>query len=440
MRKMLKRIVKVLDGKPRGRKGQSLVELALTAPIMVFMIMALTEVGFAANNYLVLMDLVREAGRRGANLNVAQWDEDDTRNFERMDCDTKPGYYDIGTLTGGRRVPRGLNFNLNNVAYGYKGYPYDAAANAALESKTFGFYDGIICQALLSMSPLSFETAQAWGGVNGDIAPTKDYGTALGNPPPDYQSINAIEFSRNDIVVSAISYAKMDFRDRDAAGNPIGVGTIMPNPTPINRLLKPTSVSINPDYSKLPATRVKVVVTGRFPRVNRFCGKLNGSTWVGDERDPFNYKRSEVYSLWSSTTMPDVDEVGYNPNPLLATPLLDERLGSQNIRGFIFTGGSVNDTPTDDGCYGSKFTVQRLENMLNTQFSDDAIAAKTPNGGMVIVEMFWQHHPFFIGPFLRLIGSDKPLWEGSTTDPRYDPVLYVYALFPTGGAEPTATP
>jgi len=428
MRKMLKKVVNILDGKPRGRKGQSLVELALTAPIMVFLIMALTEVGFAANNYLILMDLVREAGRRGANLNVGQWDDKNTRNFERMDCDNNPGYFNIGTLTNGRQLPRGLQFNLNKPPFNYKGWPYDSAVNASLESTTFGFYDGIICQALLSMSPLNFEDPSSWSGTPGITPPNIDGAGLSGNDRL---------YSRNDIVVSAVSYAKMDFRDRDASGNPVDAGA--PFATPISALLKPSGGTLN--TASLPSNRIKVMVTGRYPLSNRFCGKQDGSgSWLGDARDPFNYKRVETYSYWNSCTLPDVDERGYNPNPTLATLLLDERLGSQNIRGFIFTGASMNDQPSADGCMGSKFTVQKLEDILNVQYSSNQINPFTPNGGMVVVEMFWQHHPFFMAPFLRLIGTDKPFWEGTTSDSRDDPVLYVYALFPTGGAEPTATP
>src|SRR5512140_2434875 len=107
---MLHRLVDVLDGKPRGGRGQSLVEMTITFPILILMVLSLVEIGFVANNYLTLMDLVREAGRRGANLNPVAWDENDTRNFERMDCDTQQGYYNIEQFdtTKNRKAPRGL--------------------------------------------------------------------------------------------------------------------------------------------------------------------------------------------------------------------------------------------------------------------------------------------------------------------------------------------
>jgi hypothetical protein len=83
-----------------------------------------------------------------------------------------------------------------------------------------------------------------------------------------------------------------------------------------------------------------------------------------------------------------------------------------------------------DGCIGSRFTVQDIEQRLNTAAGAYDSSKFTPNGGMVIVEMFWQHHPLFLGP----------IFQGTTGNPENDPVLYIYGIFPTVAAEPTATP
>ena len=61
MRGRLRRLLAVLDGTPTGTRGQSLVELTLTLPILLVMLMGLTEIGWYANNYLTLLDVVREA-------------------------------------------------------------------------------------------------------------------------------------------------------------------------------------------------------------------------------------------------------------------------------------------------------------------------------------------------------------------------------------------
>ena len=92
MRQALRRVVNVLDGQPSGMKGQSLVEMAFTFPLLILMVLSLVEVGFLANNYLILMDAVRAAGRTAVTLDPLAWTETDTvnesRNQNRMDCDT----------------------------------------------------------------------------------------------------------------------------------------------------------------------------------------------------------------------------------------------------------------------------------------------------------------------------------------------------------------
>src|SRR5262245_48076241 len=84
MRQAVKKAVNVLDGKP----GQSLVEMAFTFPLLILMVLSLVEVGFLANNYLILMDAVRAAGRSAVNLDPTAWNEAFTRNQNHMDCDT----------------------------------------------------------------------------------------------------------------------------------------------------------------------------------------------------------------------------------------------------------------------------------------------------------------------------------------------------------------
>lgn len=49
--------------KPNPEKGQSLVELAITAPILVFMLLGVFEVGWALRGYLVLTNVNREITR-----------------------------------------------------------------------------------------------------------------------------------------------------------------------------------------------------------------------------------------------------------------------------------------------------------------------------------------------------------------------------------------
>lgn len=49
--------------KPNSEKGQSLVEMAITAPILIFMLLGVFEVGWALRGYLVLTNVNREITR-----------------------------------------------------------------------------------------------------------------------------------------------------------------------------------------------------------------------------------------------------------------------------------------------------------------------------------------------------------------------------------------
>jgi hypothetical protein len=94
VKNLIRNIIKVLDSQPgrrRGARGQSLVELTLTAPILFIMIISAVEVGFLANNYLILLDAVREGGRFAVTENPLQWatsplsatGDPETRSWER---------------------------------------------------------------------------------------------------------------------------------------------------------------------------------------------------------------------------------------------------------------------------------------------------------------------------------------------------------------------
>jgi|FLYN01.1.fsa_nt_gi hypothetical protein len=81
MRKLIQNILHILDGTPavygKRSSGQSLVELALITPILIVLIMGLVEVGYFANNYLILLETSRVGARRGTtlsgNLGPMEW-------------------------------------------------------------------------------------------------------------------------------------------------------------------------------------------------------------------------------------------------------------------------------------------------------------------------------------------------------------------------------
>ena len=112
---VIQALLAVLDSKPaamnakkeqgqkrRGLSGQSLVELALTTPILFLMIVSTVEVGLLANNYLILLDAVREGARFAVSQSPLTWDDaKSTRNYYRTAC------YSTKNDGSGNSIPNG---------------------------------------------------------------------------------------------------------------------------------------------------------------------------------------------------------------------------------------------------------------------------------------------------------------------------------------------
>lgn len=422
MPKLLRTVTNILDGKPTGTRGQSLVELTLTIPILLIMILGMTEIAFLANNYLTLMDATREAARFGVTRNPTTWPVGEARNFQRMDCDTDSATYnmfkDRNIGTNGERDlgdPRGAQLALlSSNAYVDS---YSSGAEA-----TLSYFDAVTCHALSLMAPLKFDDSP---------------------------------ISKDDIVVSVVSFATLNY---NTVINPSGpnINVIGERGPKANDLfdvgLGPKPMKPDDTYSQY-NSYFYTAVTGRWPLENRMCGS-NASTvdpMKYDVRDPFDWLRPD----WSSSYMtrnpalqnaPDLKVTtfgGRNPDGSsrsdetelgFAAPGLtfekEQKLlnstDSQQVRGFTWAGKLMG----ADDCYGSQFTVSRLEDLLNdTDFSRSNLKSSTGNGGLVIVEVQWQHHPFFLGAIFTRNGTSEN-----------DPLLNIYAMFPVPQAEPTATP
>ena len=50
-------------GRRRGERGQSLVEFTLTAPLLIFLLLGLAELGSALNSYLTVVNTARDGAR-----------------------------------------------------------------------------------------------------------------------------------------------------------------------------------------------------------------------------------------------------------------------------------------------------------------------------------------------------------------------------------------
>lgn len=126
----------------RSRRGQSLVELTLTLPILLLLLFGLVEIGWYANSYLTLLDASREAGRFGANLNpLEQWQFGWTDNVYRHNCCS--GQYAPETCVKNDRsdMPELIRDPVN----GYEG------------EIPFGYYDAVACRLIDNLPPLVFD-------------------------------------------------------------------------------------------------------------------------------------------------------------------------------------------------------------------------------------------------------------------------------------------
>ncbi|NJL93773.1 MAG: pilus assembly protein [Anaerolineae bacterium] len=142
MRNNIRRLVALLDGQPTGAKGQSLVELSLTAPIFIIMLVGLVEIGWFANNYLIISDVVRSAGRFASLRDPNAWVEGNENKYEWMDCNILQG--DFSKFPGEGITGSAPPWSIPGFSQG-------------LESNDLGFYDGAACTALTNMAPLEFD-------------------------------------------------------------------------------------------------------------------------------------------------------------------------------------------------------------------------------------------------------------------------------------------
>jgi hypothetical protein len=436
MRDRIRGILKVLDGQPSRVRGQGLVELALTTPLMILLILGVTEIGFLANNMLTLMDTVREASRRAVTLDPRSWTPGAARWGERMDCDWATNKFSLtlGNAPAANRDSagewRGVNRLPGYTKSGTVVIDSNTGATQELPDKTsYDFFDAVACYAISILSPLEFNDDETSG--------------------------------QDDIIVSVVSYATMDY----SATGPYGSGNpIAPGYGPAISTARQTLVSSDPTKA------YEVTVTGRWPLENRFCTSTPAGTGEFDDyRDPFDYNRranlnyiiTKVPQIGAAPAIkvppPAVSDNGTganNENELYETDAVGvpfpyksilNMSQSQQVRGYVFTGKYR----MTNGCWGSRFTVKSVEDLLNLQVSASNttqvnLRGKSANGAVVIVEMHWQYHPFFIG---RIYGDLAGIFARERTGATEaedralnDPVLYVYSMFSVSAAEPTATP
>src|ERR1044071_600525 len=134
MQSVPKKIFQILDGTPavygQYTRGQSLVELALVTPLLVVLLMGLAEIGWFANNYLILLETTRVGARYGAV----------------QTGDTSP----LMWPNEASLIPK---LQPDSVSFVYA-HSYRDCKN--LETHTRRFYNAIVCRMFDAMSPLDF--------------------------------------------------------------------------------------------------------------------------------------------------------------------------------------------------------------------------------------------------------------------------------------------
>lgn len=148
-----KKIFRILDGTPavygQYSRGQSLVELALVTPLLIVLLMGLAEIGWFANNYLILLETARVGARYGAV----------------QTGDTSPLVWPTeGSLFPELQADAASKGTSYQTAQAYRVCPPDASKAR--------FYNEIVCKMLAAMAPLE------WRGD--DPATTNDYNDGNG--------------------------------------------------------------------------------------------------------------------------------------------------------------------------------------------------------------------------------------------------------------------
>lgn len=482
MRRLVRKLIDILDGTPAeyGKKpwrGQSVVEMAFITPIIIILIIGVVEIGWFANNYLILLEVTRVGARRGAVLtgdnSPLNWDDRASMNPQYEDLDpffTDPAYpYE----TTNPALADEAIWPPNSPAY--TTLQWGEVQDLRLIVRNcpppdyVGFYNLILCQMTQSLDPIKIK---------------------LTNEPED---------QTDDIIISVFAIQMVENTptgDYDFESGPYVSGSF--------NLTQPFDTENLDEYD---AGWIPVVV-GRYPASANECnvfqvtsGAGAGSyTIIGDgepatERDPFDFINDGLHTTrkidWSTSplnpsglnaagcpndpTLPcyypielSVDIPGVGP----ASPGWDPPDRIEVQRGFNYTGYHRVDPVTIDGtdgsgnpvtaelyCFGSDWDIYEVQELMKGRGFEMSAAEKQAirdrggafarfgqeqdpdtgvwvevdtkeflaNQGLVLVEIYWQHEllldfPVF-SPVYGALGGDQ------TT-------IYVWSAFPAPGATP----
>ncbi len=391
MRRLLKKIIQILDGTPAvyGQKncwrGQSVVELTLVTPILIVLLMGLAEIGWFANNYLILLEVTRVGARLGTTqtgeTSPLEWNNDASRT-------PYTGWNDYPSQIGARNA---------------EDYRLCSKVRDPNNREIRGFYNLIACVMSQQMDPLALDSS------NG----------------------------KDDIVISAFSLMAVDPTSLASAQYFDGAPS-----TPSNLI----STSLIAGLNNLP----QVLVVGRYPtNANECTVDANGASKVW-ERDPFDYFKDSIRDHqvkpggdvnnpddWNYVELEGYDAPTYPPyvSPgATQPPAMPERQRGWVLYGNHGISGTINPLTGAKNCIGSEWSIDEIQQLMNIPNFDLLKSKKDqrerlPTQGMVMVELFWEHQLLLKNPVFN------PVWTilGDST------TLNVWAAFPLPATEPRIT-
>ncbi|MEL7236972.1 MAG: TadE family protein, partial [Chloroflexota bacterium] len=319
MRSSLHKIVEILDGTPaeygEQEQGQSVVELALTMPILLILLVGMIEIGWFTNNYLILLEASRVGSREGTKLDgdsspytwelgtiTLQVDDPTTDTVdEGRDLNSRVGIASPDFLTEQRDILNGDGderiWPNDAGAAGQDPNPPDTDGQRieALLARGAGTPDELACERLR----IGFYTNVACATLD-SMAPLDQSVTIIPNDELEFPERNDLPTPLNDIVVSVFSLNRIPAigegsgASDDFAG-PFRQATIDGVNTHNGSVPAVSQVDYTPLVGQAPRNgagnpnieATQVMITGRFP--------ANANECESDWRDPFDIDANGVY-------------------------------------------------------------------------------------------------------------------------------------------------
>jgi hypothetical protein len=359
MRKLGQQILQILDGTPAvygtPARGQSVVELALVTPILIVLLMGLAEIGWFANNYLILL----ETTRVGARFGTVQTGDTSPLEWNNQASPSPDAF--------------ALSPDQDFLARRFR-----SCEEVRQFAEIQGFYNLLTCVMLQSMAPLTLR--------------------GPGDPQLDATTPNV-----DDIVISGLSFQLVD------PSHTIWSKTFQYGAQQGRTYLSPSLMT------GLPSTSAQVLVVGRYPTNANECTVNTDGSYRVWERDPFDYIQDGGRDWWVATGFADVEA---NRNYLelegADTSTAGNATSWERQRGFSWTGQHTI-TETNGRCVGSEWSTDEVQALMNLpSFSltttNNQQRGRLPSQGMVLVEMFWRHelllkNPVF-NPVFTILGPN----------------------------------